>query len=109
RALPEQLALLQELVDLDSSTFDKAGVDAVGRRLVAELGALDLETEVVARSEVGDHVVGRKPGRRTVLLVGHMDTVFPTGTPAERPFRVEAGRALGPGVYDMKGGLVVML
>jgi glutamate carboxypeptidase len=63
----------------------------------------------VPQTTCGDHVVGRKPGQRTVLLVGHMDTVFPTGTPAARPFRVEAGRARGPGVYDMKGGLVVML
>ena len=45
-------------------------------------------------------------GSRTGLLVGHMDTVFPDGTVAERPFVIDDGRAYGPGVTDMKGGLL---
>jgi glutamate carboxypeptidase len=45
-------------------------------------------------------------GGPRVLLIGHTDTVFPDGTASERPFRVEAGKALGPGVSDMKGGLL---
>jgi glutamate carboxypeptidase len=50
-----------------------------------------------------------RPGGRRVLLVGHMDTVFDEGTAAARPFRVDAGRAYGPGVTDMKGGLLTGL
>jgi glutamate carboxypeptidase len=55
--------------------------------------------------------VGRKVGKdkRRILFVGHMDTVFATGTAAQRPFRIEAGRAYGPGVLDMKGGIVCLL
>ncbi|HCJ10822.1 MAG TPA: hypothetical protein DHW14_06635 [Clostridiales bacterium] len=52
---------------------------------------------------------GRKPDGRQVLLLGHIDTVWPVGTLAERPFRVEDGKAYGPGAYDMKAGLVVAL
>jgi glutamate carboxypeptidase len=57
---------------------------------------------------IGDLVVGRLEGSGgpRVLMVGHMDTVFDPGTVAERPFRIEGDRALGPGVSDMKGGLL---
>jgi glutamate carboxypeptidase len=57
---------------------------------------------------LGDLVIGRITGEGgpNVLLVGHMDTVFDDGTVAERPFRVEGSRAFGPGVSDMKGGLL---
>ncbi|HCW51178.1 MAG TPA: hypothetical protein DGR79_03800 [Clostridiales bacterium] len=52
---------------------------------------------------------GPEPDGRQVLLLGHIDTVWPVGTLAERPFRVEDGKAYGPGAYDMKAGLVVAL
>ncbi|WP_030916000.1 M20 family metallopeptidase [Streptosporangium amethystogenes] len=59
---------------------------------------------------VGDggtpHLLWRAPGEGGVLLLGHVDTVWPLGTTARRPFRVEDGRAFGPGVFDMKAGLV---
>ena len=107
----EQLALLERLVNIDSGTDDKAGVDQVGavlRPLLAELG---LAVETVPQTSAGDHLIGRKSGTpgRDVLLVGHMDTVYPKGTVRERPFRGEGGRAYGPGVLDMKGGLTVIL
>ena len=60
----------------------------------------------------GDTVVATfdsgRPGP-TVLLIGHMDTVFDPGTVAERPFRIEGNIATGPGVTDMKGGLLTGL
>ncbi|TMK85384.1 MAG: M20 family metallopeptidase [Actinobacteria bacterium] len=60
------------------------------------------------RPRLGDVLVATlpAPGNRNVLLVGHMDTVFPDGTATERPFRVEGSTAYGPGVSDMKGGLL---
>jgi glutamate carboxypeptidase len=58
-------------------------------------------------SAAGPHVHGRGAGEGRVLLVGHHDTVFPLGTLATRPFRVEDGKATGPGVFDMKGGIVL--
>src|SRR5262249_3081240 len=66
----------------------------------------------VATDRFGDHLVGDKPGTgpKRFLFVGHYDTVFPSGTVKQRPFRIDAqGRAWGPGVYDMKGGLAVLL
>ncbi len=82
--------------------------------MARELESLGLEVETLPQAVCGDHIVARKPGRitsgpagqaRPVLLIGHLDTVFPRGTAAARPFRVEGGKAFGPGVLDMKGGL----
>ncbi len=60
----------------------------------------------------GDHLIGRFPGpadRRPALLLGHYDTVWPLGTIDRLPFRVDNGRAYGPGIYDMKAGLTIIL
>jgi glutamate carboxypeptidase len=107
----EQLDLLERLVNIDSGTDDKAGVDAVGRVMRAELENVGLTVDVVPQPELGDHLVATKSGtsRRVALLVGHLDTVFASGTARARPYRVERTRAYGPGVYDMCGGLVVLL
>jgi glutamate carboxypeptidase len=103
--------LLGELVTRESGTYDKADVDRLGAFLGERLEALDFTTEVLHQDTLGDHIVGRRPGRngRQVLLVGHFDTVFSHGTLAARPWRIEGGRAYGPGVYDMKGGISIML
>lgn len=103
---PQQLELLGRLVNIDSGTYDKAGIDEVGRVLAGELKELGLTVTFHPQAERGDHVSAYKPGTsgKTLLFVGHMDTVFPLGTVKERPFRVENGRAYGPGVLDMKGG-----
>jgi glutamate carboxypeptidase len=67
-------------------------------------------TPAEGRSQLGDLVVGRLDGDGPrVLLIGHMDTVFDPGTAAERPYRTEGGRAFGPGVTDMKAGLLAGL
>ena len=60
------------------------------------------------RERLSDFVIGRLDGggRARVLMIGHTDTVFDPGTVAERPLRVEGDRAFGPGVTDMKGGLL---
>ena len=105
------LAFLEKAVNIDSGTYDKAGVDAVGALFSERLRQLGFEVERVPQTQYGDHVVGRKPGKgnRRILFIGHMDTVFPAGTAAQRPFRIEGGRAYGPGVLDMKGGDVSLL
>lgn len=104
-------ALLRELVEHESGTYDKADVDQLGALLRERLAALDFETERLRQDTLGDHVVGRRPSRngKQILLVGHFDTVFGHGTLAERPWRVEGDRAYGPGIYDMKGGIAIML
>ena len=114
---PAVLALLREMVNTDSGSYDKLGVDAVGaivRRFMAEH---DIAVEVVPRRHYGDCLKAWVAGgdapsvrgnqRQSIVLMGHRDTVFPKGEPGRRPFRVENGRAYGPGVADMKAGLVM--
>jgi glutamate carboxypeptidase len=107
------LALLQSLVDTDSGSYDKPGVDAVGRHLREFLDQHGIASEVTAGEKFGDAIaatVGQDAppfGNRPILLMGHRDTVFPKGEPSRRPFRIEGARAYGPGVADMKAGLVM--
>ncbi len=115
---PERfLADLGELVAIDSGTDDPAGVNAVLDVLEGWMRRDGWELErcpcgpLAGGTRLGDLLVGRLQGRGRgrVLLVGHADTVFERGTAAARPLRVEGGRVLGPGVCDMKGGLVLGL
>ncbi|MFI5262413.1 MAG: M20 family metallopeptidase [Candidatus Limnocylindrales bacterium] len=105
---PAYLADLQRLVDIDCGSYTKAGVDEVGQFVRASLRELGGEVAVHRSERLGDTVVGvlRGDGAARALLIGHMDTVFDPGTAAKRPFRIEGGRAFGPGVTDMKGGLL---
>ena len=111
RRQDEMVELLRDLVERESGTYDKSDVDQLGTFLRERLNALDFDTELLRQDQYGDHVVGRRAGRngKHVLLVGHFDTVFGHGTLRERPWRVEDGRAYGPGVYDMKGGIAILL
>jgi glutamate carboxypeptidase len=108
----EMIGFLEALVNQDSGTYDRAGTNRVGDVLAGSLADLGFAVERVAQPEFGDHLVARRPGDgrgRSLLCVGHMDTVFSAGTAAARPFRVEGERATGPGVVDMKGGLTVLI
>ena len=96
------IELLRELVELESPTGDTT---EMRDRTAAELRALGGEVTLE-----GEHVRADYPGAGApLLLLGHLDTVWPRGTLASLPWRVEGGRAYGPGVHDMKGGLVVLL
>ncbi|MGH7396441.1 MAG: M20 family metallopeptidase [Candidatus Rokuibacteriota bacterium] len=108
----EQIELLARLVNHDSGTDDVLDVNRVGVILAERLEGLGFTLRRVATERFGDHLVGEKPGTgpKRVLFVGHYDTVFPSGTAKQRPFRIDGqGRAWGPGVYDMKGGLAALL
>lgn len=106
----EMLAFLRRVVELESPTEDKAAVDAVGAVFQDAYRRLGFGVRLEPQERYGDHVVADAPpaGGGRVLLVGHMDTVYPKGTIAARPFTLRDGQAYGPGVMDMKGGLVVM-
>src|SRR3990172_11525756 len=101
------------LVGVDSGTYSPEGVNRVGRWTAAFLERLgaDVSIEPDPEGRLGDTIVGRfhGVGAGRLLLLAHLDTVFPAGTAAERPFRLEGGRALGPGTADMKAGLLTGL
>lgn len=112
--LPAYLADLQHLVDIDCGSYTPTGVNQVARwvaSFLSELGA-DIDIRPDPEGRFGNTVVatfhGPADGPR-VLLIGHMDTVFDPGTAAERPFRIDDDIARGPGVTDMKSGLLAGL
>jgi glutamate carboxypeptidase len=106
------LERLRRLVELESPSSDQVRLRAVAGDLAAELTALGANVETLDVDGVGEHVIGRLPGREPdlepVLILVHLDTVHPVGS-FDPPFRVEGGRVHGPGVYDMKGGVACML
>jgi glutamate carboxypeptidase len=104
--------LLREMVDTDSGSYDKAGVDRAGQVLARFHEANGLAVEIVPDARYGDAVKAHLPNpgandQRPIMLLGHRDTVFPEGEPQRRPFTIRDGRAYGPGVADMKAGLVI--
>ena len=112
--LPVYLSDLEHLVNIDCGSYTPDGVNEVGRWVAVfftELGAT-VETRRDPAGRLGDTVIATfdgQPGRPRALLIGHMDTVFDPGTAADRPFRIEDGAAYGPGVTDMKSGLLAGL
>ncbi len=108
------VALLREMVDIDSGSYNKPGIDAVGDVVRRFMAAHGIPVETVAQQKHGDCLratpswdgpVGNAGGH--VVLMGHRDTVFPDGEVARRPFTIRDGVAYGPGVADMKAGLVM--
>jgi glutamate carboxypeptidase len=105
--LPRYLVELEELVNIDCGSYTPEGVNRIADFCGDALGSLGATVERLPAEGLGDLVIGRLAGDGPrLLLIGHMDTVFDQGTVAERPFRREGDRALGPGVTDMKGGLL---
>lgn len=108
----EAIRFLETLVNQDSGTYDRAGVNQVGEILARAYEDLGFSVGRIQQSEFGDHLLaslGSQGEGKSLLCVGHMDTVYPTGTAGSRPFRIDGHRATGPGVLDMKGGLTVLL
>ena len=107
----EFLAALEEMVNVDCGSYSPAGVNVIAdlcERRFRDHG-WDVERRVHEGSpRLGDLVIGtiHGAGGPNILLIGHMDTVFDDGTVAERPFRIDGDRAYGPGVSDMKAGLL---
>jgi len=108
----EMEGLLETLVNIDSFSHDKAGVDRVLDTLAAFLDGPGVSLERIPVAGFGDAlkvtVAGTGGGNAPALMMGHCDTVFPTGTVAARPYRADGDRAFGPGVADMKGGVVLI-
>jgi glutamate carboxypeptidase len=118
---PDMLTLLKRLVETESPSHDKAAVDRVGAMVADECRHLGAEVKIHPQVETGDQVEARfhppptgilrkgVVGKGSILLLAHMDTVFPLGTLAKMPFYEKDRKVFGPGVSDMKGGIVVAL
>lgn len=109
---PAVVETLRKLTAMDSGSGQEAGLLQVAAIVEAELKALGatLERRAVPPS-IGPAVIGRLAGkgRARVMMMAHMDTVYPAGTAAKRPFRIEGDRAIAPGIADAKGGVAVIL
>jgi glutamate carboxypeptidase len=107
------VGFLGRLVDTDSGSYDRDGVARAGALIREHLQARGIACAEIVQADgsvsIKAIVPAGEPGRDNahVLLLGHRDTVFPRGTAAQRPFRVEGDRAYGPGAADMKAGLVM--
>ncbi len=109
--LPDYLRDLELLVNQDSGSDDKAGVDAVNDWLAHRLASMGFTVTRHRQERHGDDLVARRHGQGSarIMLLGHADTVFPRGTTAERPMTIDGDLVLGPGTCDMKAGLLTGL
>ena len=106
----EMIELVKRLARAESPSIDAGSQCGPFRILASELEGIDFVVRRVRDRDVGDHLYARPRQRRRgdprQLLIGHMDTVWPIGTLAEMPLHESDGQLFGPGVADMKGGLV---
>ncbi len=112
RRLPEFVSDLESIVNVESGSYTKAGVDEVATWMADRLVALGASVVRHPHDALGDTVVAtfeRAADGPTVLLIGHADTVFDVGYLARRPFEIDGDTILGPGVSDMKSGLLAGL
>ena len=108
--LAAMLETIELLVTLESPSTDKAAVDRCGRELARLLREAGADVDGLARAGRGDHVRARFAGTGpAVLMLGHFDTVWPVGTLDRMPLRRDGDRLYGPGVFDMKAGIVLAL
>ncbi|CAG0928808.1 glutamate carboxypeptidase [Thermoflexales bacterium] len=111
-ALPTAVALLKDLVALESPSSDKAAVDACSAFVATQLRDLGADVALISQVSAGHQLQARWPGAdpsSQFLTLCHLDTVWPRGTLATMPVREEEGQLFGPGVYDMKAGSVILL
>lgn len=111
---PQMVRLLAEFVRCESPSHDKAAVDRFGKQVAGEWRRRGAKVTVLRQATRGNHIraeIGSGRGRRAgqILVLGHLDTVYPLGTLRKMQFRVRGGRAWGPGSFDMKAGLVLAL
>ena len=110
----EIVRMLGRFVRCESPSHNKAAVDRFGRMVANEWRRRGAKVRILRQTKRGNHVraeVWLGSGRPTgqILILGHLDTVYPLGTLAKMPFRVSGGRAFGPGTFDMKAGLALAL
>jgi glutamate carboxypeptidase len=113
--LPNMLAVLERFVNAESPSLDKAAADYCCDLIAAEWRKQGLQVQRIALKPCGDilRVATVSPksakAKSQLLVLGHYDTVYATGTLKKMPFRVVSGKAFGPGTFDMKAGIVQAL
>ena len=112
--LPQMLATLRRFVTVESPSLEKAAADRCCGVIAEEWKKRGVRVERIAQKHRGDILrITRAPDRTPrdgqLLVLGHYDTVYATGTLARMPFRVKSDKAYGPGTFDMKAGIVQAL
>ncbi len=109
----EMIALWRDIVNLESYAREKEKVNILAERLKEEFEKEGLNCRLIDVGEENGNtlvgILGTERKNKPVIFSGHMDTVFPTGTFGDNPFRIEDGKAYGPGILDMKGGIIISL
>ena len=107
----EMLRDIQELVEIESPSSDKRAVDRLAELLARKFQAMGARTQFHKAERFGTHLQADFAGSgvKPVLLLGHIDTVWDIGTLARMPFRIADDRIWGPGVLDMKAGIVMAI
>jgi glutamate carboxypeptidase len=111
-SLEEMIAAVREIVEIESPSDDKTAADRMGAHLAEKFAAMGGANIRHKARDRGDHLQVNFAGRdrrKPVLLLGHFDTVYPLGTLATMPCRQANGKLMGPGVLDMKAGIVLMM
>src|SRR5205807_6944019 len=109
---PQMVQTLQHIVEMESPSDNKAAVDKLGAYLAQEFERSGGRVTFHRAEKFGNHLqmaFSGSAGQKPVMLLGHFDTVWAMGTLANMPFRVAEGRVHGPGVFDMKTGIVMMM
>jgi glutamate carboxypeptidase len=107
----KMVQFLEKMVNIDSGIDSPEGVAKVARIIGDKLAEMQFSVEYLDYPGACTHLLAKKQGtgNKEVMIIGHMDTLFPIGTVAKRPFTIKDGKAYGPGVLDMKGGITIAL
>lgn len=107
----EVVRTIRELVEIESPSDHKPGVDRLADHLAARFEKLGGRVQLHRQQDFGNHLQADFAGKggKPILLLGHMDTVYSLGTLTNMPCKLEDGKLWGPGVFDMKAGIAFML
>jgi glutamate carboxypeptidase len=109
------LELIRELVVRETTSREESGLNEIARFIAEQLAALDPEITLIHQAGYGTHLRARfnfnhPESSSNLLVIGHLDTVWPIGTIERLPFRITSeGRAHGPGIFDMKSGIAIAI
>lgn len=109
--MPEMNSMLEQLVNIDSGSYYKEGVDKIGKIIREKFEEIGMYVKVHRETEFGDHleIKYKEDSEPEIIIIAHMDTVFPIGEAERRPYKIIGDKAYGPGVSDEKASHVSVL